>query len=486
MASVGSALGVGSGLELSTLLTNLMAAEKVPLTKLQAQATSAQTKISALGQLKSSLSSLLTAAAGLTPEKFTGLVGSSSDSSVAFITADNKAGKISHKLDVTSLAQAEKAVSGALASDAQLNTGTLTFTLGKVENGSFVAGEAEAKSVVIDASNNTMSGLRDAINKAEMGVTASLVTDGTGSRLVLTSTTTGAANAFQVTSADSGTGGTRSLDFFDYDPATAPSYSSGGSPTGMSRLQAGADAQFKLDGMEVTSATNTVTSVLDGVTITLQKSGTTTIATNPSPSGGAAALQSLVTAYNAFLNVASALSANAPSDTRGKAGATGPLAGDGLVRDLTARMRNEVFSPMQGATGPYTTLASLGVGFDQDGALTLDTDKFNKAMAADPGAVSRLFTPQPFGEGSQSLVERFTAQLSPYTDSKGVIDSRTDGLKSTIKTLETQQTQMSNRLEEIEARYRRQFTALDSMLTQLNNTGSFLTQQIEALKNLNK
>ena len=481
MASVGSALGVGSGLELSTLLSNLMAAEKVPLTKLQAQATSAQTKISALGQLKSSLSSLLTAASGLTPEKFTGLVGSSSDSSVAFITADNKAGKISHKLDVTSLAQAEKAVSGALASDAQLNTGTLTFTLGKVENGSFVAGEAEAKSVVIDATNNTMSGLRDAINKAELGVTASLVTDDSGSRLVLTSTTTGAANDFQVTSSDS-----RSLDFFDYAPATAPSYSSGGSPAGMSRLQAGADAQFKLDGMEVTSATNTVTSVLDGVTITLQKSGTTTIATNPSPSGGAAALQSLVTAYNSFLNVAAALSANAPSETRGKAGATGPLAGDGLVRDLTSRMRNEVFSPMQGATGAYTTLASLGVGFDQDGALTLDTDKFNKAMAADPNAVSKLFTPQPFGEGSQSLVERFTAQLSPYTDSKGVIDSRTDGLKSTIKTLETQQNQMSNRLEQIEARYRRQFTALDSMLTQLNNTGSFLTQQIEALKNLNK
>jgi len=486
MASVGSALGVGSGLDLSTLLSNLMAAEKIPLTKLQTQATTAQTRISALGQLKSSLSSLLTAAKGLTADKFTGLAGSSSDASIATIVADNKAGKISHKLEVASLAQAEKAVSAALAGDTQLNAGTLTFTFGKAEDGGFVAGDGEARSIVIDSTNNTLSGLRDAINKAEMGVTASLVTDGAGSRLVFTSGTTGAANAFRIASSDSGTGGSQALDFFDYDPATAPAYAGGAAPAGMSRLQAGADALFKLDGLEVASATNKVTSVLDGVTITLQKAGTTTIATNTSASGGTAALQSLVGAYNSFLNVAKALSVNDPSQTRGEAGTTGPLAGDSLVRDLTARLRNEIFSPLQGAAGAYTSLASIGVGFDQSGALTLDTDRFGKAMAADPNAVSGLFASEPFGVDTQSLAERFAAQLSPYTDSDGVIDSRTDGLKDTIKTLETQQEQMGNRLEQIEARYRQQFTALDSLLSQLNTTGSFLTQQIEALKNLNK
>lgn len=485
MASVGSALGVGSGLELSTLLSNLMAAEKVPLTKLQAQATSAQTKISALGQLKSSLSSVLTAAKGLTADKFTGLVGSSSDASVATLVANNQAGKISHKLEVTSLAQAEKAVSAALAGSTPLNAGTLTFTFGKVEGGSFVAGGG-TQTIAVDSGNNTLPGLRDAINKADIGVTASLVTDSTGSRLVLTSGTTGAEHAFRIETSDSGDGGTQALDFLAYDPATAPPYASGASPAGMSRLQEGADARFKLDGLELASATNTVTSALDGVTIALQKTGTTTISTNTSTSGGAATLQSLVTAYNSFLNVAKALSVNEPSQTRGQAGATGPLAGDGLVRDLTARMRSEIFSPLQGATGAYTTLASLGVGFDQGGALTLDTDKFNKIMAEDPNAVARLFTSEPFGAGTQSLAERFSAQLSPYADSNGVIDSRTDGLKSTIKTLENQQKQMSSRLDQIEARYRQQFTALDSLLTRLNSTGNSLTQQIETLKNLNK
>ncbi|VCU69927.1 Flagellar hook-associated protein 2 [Pigmentiphaga humi] len=487
MASVGSALGVGSGLELSTLLTNLMNAEKVPLVKLQQQESTVQSKISAFGQLKSSLSSLLTAVNGLTEAKFNGMTGTSSDTGVATVSATNAASKASHTLEVTSLALAEKAVSSALDDDAQLRSGTLTFTFGSVKEGAFVAGEGETKTVTIGAGNNTLAGVRDAINQAAMGVTASLINDGSGSRLVLTSSDTGAAHAFKIDTAESAGGSGEALSFLDYDPATSPAYSSTGTNSGMSRLQAGADAQFKLDGLSVSSASNTVTTVLAGVTLTLQKAGTSTVAIGTNASSGTSALQALVSAYNSFLSTANSLALNTPSETKGEASSgNGPLAGDSLVRDVVSRIRGELFSPLAGATGPYTSLSSLGVSFQNDGTLKLDTERLTKAMAEDPSAIAKLFTSEPFGAGTQSLTERFAAQLSSYTSNQGAIDTRVDGLNSSAKTLQGQQKQLENRLSQIEARYRQQFTALDSLIAQLNTTGTFLTQQIEALQNLNK
>ena len=278
MASVGSALGVGSGLELSTLLTNLMAAEKIPLTKLQAQEATVQSKISAFGQLKSALASLRDTVNGLTTAKFNGLTASSADAQVVTATATNKASKATHTLEVISLAQAEKAVSAPLADGkAKTGVGTLTFTLGSVKNGSFVPGEGEAKTVTIDATNNTLEGVRDAINKAKVGVTASLVNEGSGTRLVLTSDETGAANAFKITTTGTATGGGKPLSFLDYDPSTAVSYADNPTASEMSRLQAGADAQLKLDGLSITSASNTVADVAEGVSFKLLKAGTTTV-----------------------------------------------------------------------------------------------------------------------------------------------------------------------------------------------------------------
>ena len=140
---------------------------------------------------------------------------------------------------------------------------------------------------------------------------------------------------------------------------------------------------------------------------------------------------------------------------------------------------------MQGATGAYTSLASLGVSFQSDGTLKLDTSRLDKAMAEDPAAISQLFASEPYGEGTQGITERFAAQLSAFIDTNGTIDSRVSGLNDTTKTLQTQQAQLETRLTEIEARYRQQFTALDTLLTQLNSTSSFLSQQLDALKNLN-
>mgnify|MGYP001167231459 FL=1 len=483
MASVGSALGIGSGLDLTTLLSNLMAAESVPLAKLQTREVSIQSKISAYGQLRSAISSLRDAVKGLTPDKFNGAGAGSSASDVATATATNAATKGTYALEVVSLAQAEKAVSAGLeSSKAQVQAGTITFTFGSVENGEFIPGEGEAKTVTIEAGKNTLEGVRDAINAAEAGVTATIIHDGTGARLVLTAKETGAGHAFRITTqGDAGSDG-QALSFLDYDPASAPDYSAGGAAQ-MSRLQHAADAEFKIDGIVMTSARNSVSTALEGVTLTLAKEGTTTITVKDDASKARSALQSMVDAYNKLLSTVNALAVNTPGASKGESGTAGPLAADSLTRDVMTRIRNEIFSPVQGATGAYTSLASLGVSFQSDGTLKLDATRFEKAMATDAGAVARLFDDEAYGEG-RSITARFQAQLDAMVESDGLIDSRLDGLNASTKSLQTQQEQLSKRLEQIEARYRAQFSALDTLLAQMNSTASYLTQQLEALKNL--
>ncbi|MDX3904133.1 MAG: flagellar filament capping protein FliD [Pigmentiphaga sp.] len=483
MASIGSALGVGSGLDLTTLLSNLMAAESIPLTKLQSQEAGAQSKISAYGQLRSEIATLRDAVKNLAPAKFNGAGASSSATDIATATATNAAAKGTYSLEVLSLAKAEKAVSAALDDKSALvQPGQLTFTFGSVQGGVFVPGAGETKTVTIADGSNTLEGVRDAINEAEIGVSASLINDGSGTRLVLTALGTGAQQAFKITTTGSAGAG-EPLSFLDYDPSTAPGYDAGTPAAPMSRLQAAADAQFKLDGLAISSAGNRVETAVDGVTLNLVKTGTSTITIRNDTSSGRAALQAVVDAYNKLLTTANTLAVNTPGATRGEAGSTGPLAGDSLVRDVLSRVRNEIFGPVNGATGPYTSLASIGVSFQADGTLKLDTARFDKAMASDADAIAGLFDPELYGEG-RNIAERFAAQLDAVIDADGLIDARVDGLNASTKILQNQQEQLQNRLTQIEARYRAQFTALDSVLTQMNNTSSFLSQQLEALKNL--
>ncbi len=485
MASVGSALGIGSGLELGTLLSNLMAAEKIPLAKLQRQEAGVQNKVSAYGQLRSSLSSLLDAVKSLTSTKFNGASGASSDSSVATLSATNAALKASYALEVKTLALAEKAVSAALPdAGSAIAAGTLTFTFGKVDNGSFVANDSEAKTITIHAGNGTLEGMREAINKADAGVTATLVNDGSGTRLVFTAVKTGADQTFSITSTEAPDGIGIPMSFFDYNPASSPAYDSTNPATSTSRLQTAGDAEFTVDGLSITHSSNMVEDAIEGVTLTLTKLGTSRISVSNNPSAARAAAQSLVTAFNGFLSQANALSLNTPSTVLGEAGSTGPLAGDSLIRDVLARIRSEVFTPVQGASGAYTSLSSIGISFQADGSLLLDTDRFDKAMTSNAASIAKLFDTEPFGVGSIGITERFSAQLDRLINDDGAIDARVDGLNTTSKQLQDQQKQLANRLTQIEARYRQQFTTLDTLLSGLNSTSAFLTQQLDALANL--
>lgn len=481
MAGANPILGVGSGIELSSMLTQLMAVERIPLTRLQSQESSVQSTISAFGSLKSVLSAFADSAKGLTAAKFNGNTASSSEAKVATLSATNDAAIGTYSLEVTRLASAEKAVTSGQASGTTFQGGTLTLQLGKVGTEGFEA-EGDSRSLTI-TEGSTLADIRNAINADEsFGLSASIINDGSGERLVLASKETGAASAFTLTSDSTASEDHSSLDFLNYDAATATAYDpEEGSQTGTRRLAAAADAQFTLDGIAITSSSNTVSSVLEGVTLTLVEAGTTQLNVKKNPNAAQTALNGLITAYNTMLSNVNQLALNVPGEPGGASGSSGPLAGNSLVRDAMAVLRNEIFSPLEGAQGAYTSLSSLGVSFQSDGTLKLDTEIFNKAMETDAKAIAQLFEDEPFGEGSLSLSARITQSVTQFTESKGAIDSQIDGLESRVKTLQSQQESVAFRLEAVEARYRTQFAALDSLVATLNNTSSYLTQQLDSI-----
>lgn len=490
MATV-SSLGSGSGLDLNGLLTNLMLAEQQPLLNLQNKEASYQSRISALGSLKSSLAALQTAASALVPgigvsaeQKYTSFSASVADSAIATASVGTGAVAGSYSLEVSSLAQNQRLASTTFTSaSTAIGTGQLTIELGKLSGGVYTADSARSKTITIDSSNATLGGLRDAINAANIGATATIINGTGGAQLILSSKETGLSNVLKI----SGTGDTP-LAGFDYDPVSdTGTFSQSASQGG----QAASDAAFKLNGIAATSSTNSVTSVLDGVTLNLLKTSaiataasagppvvaetrtpTTLTVTKNSTSAITSSLNAFIKAYNdantAIKSLGAYDAANATS---------GALQGDSTLRNAKNTIQRLVFSAGAGGTSAFQRLSDIGVTLGKkdvigDNSLSLDSTKLNAALAKDPTAVANLVAAvgKSFKEGTETLV-----------GTTGTISAATDGANRTIKSLTKAQEAMQKRLETIEARYRKQFTALDSMISSMNTTSSYLTSQLAAL-----
>src|SRR5260221_80638 len=286
--------GLGSGLDINSIVQQLVAAEGQGQTKLlTAQKTKLQTQISAYGQLQAAIAGVEAALAGLsTAQQFEGTLATVADKSIAGASTDSTASAGTYSLGVTQLATGTKLASGPIASSTTVvGTGTLTISVG-----------TKPFSVVINSTNNTLSGIAAAINAAATGsgVTATLVTANDGVRLVLSGATTGAANAVTVTQ----TGGDGGLANLVYDPAN--------SNTKLTKLQGAQDAIVTLDGNAYNSASNVVTGLLTGVTLNLTAATSTGVTTalvvSGDQSGARTAVQTLITSYNTLQQSASTLS----------------------------------------------------------------------------------------------------------------------------------------------------------------------------------
>ena len=374
-----------TNLDVNSIVSQLMTVERRPLDLLASQAQSYQTQISAYGSLKSAMSSFQASLLSLNDaSRFAALTASVGDSTIASASATSDARVGTYSLEVDTLAQQQKLRSTTFSDPlATVGSGTLTFQFGTYDsnaNSFTLNADKPAQTVSIAAGQNTLAGIRDAVNNAGIGVTASIVNDGTSSRLVFTSTDSGTKNSLKIGVADNdGTNTNMSgLSQLAYDPTATKN---------LTETVAAKDATLKLDGISITSSSNTVTDAMAGLTLNLQKADSntvTTISVQRDKTTVQNAVQTLVKAYNQFDQAIDTLTKYDPTSKQ-----SGPLLGDSLVLSTQSRVRSLLTSSVPGGT--YTTLSQIGVSFQLDGSLALDSSKLGAALDAHPEDIGALF-----------------------------------------------------------------------------------------------
>lgn len=443
--------GIGTGLDIKSLVEQLVAAERQPLGRyLNLREAKANAQLSAYGKLKSALATFRDALAGLSSlDKLQKRTATVTPGAILSATTAAAAAPGSYEIEVLALAGAHKLVSTPFASaSAVVGAGTLTVTV----NG-------EAATVEI-AAGSTLANIRDAINDAadNPGVQASIVTADDGAHLLLTSTHSGADYAIGIDAAQAGS----PLEAFEFGAGTTNS---------MTQLAAAQDASIEIDGLAVSSASNTISGAIEGVTLNLLDSEPGTIVQlNVGNSATAAedAVGTFVDAYNALMATVSELTAYDP-DTR----TAGTLINDPLTRGVKTSLRQALSSVVEATGASFQTLAEIGITTDSDGQLLLNQTKLDAAIAEDFDAVGRLFADTDAG-----VAVRMEAVLDRLIDTDGRIPAREETIKSQLDRIRDRQENLDLRMEVVRKRYERQFAAMDTLVAQLNQTSTFIAQQL--------
>jgi flagellar hook-associated protein 2 len=372
MSSV-SISGLVSGINVQSLITSLSAAYQQPITLLQNQQQSYQSTLSAWGSVQSSLSGLQSTVAGLqNVTQLNNRTVNLSNSSAVSGTASANAPLGTYSLSNIVLAQTQSVYSAdfASATNTAVGTGTLQIQVGS----------GSVTNISIDSSNNTLNGIAAAINQSNSGVNAAVIYDGTGYRLTLTGNNTGAANAFTVSTS----GATGSLGSLSYSPSVSG---------GMTESQTAQNASVSINGLAVTSATNTVSGAIPGVSLNLlQASGSTTLTVANDTSAFVTSVQSFVNAFNTAMGTLNQLTAFNPG-SNGASGQSGPLIGNAGIQTLRTQLLNLISGQGVGTTpgSAYASLGAVGVSLAQDGTLVLDSGKLGTALQSNYNAVAGLF-----------------------------------------------------------------------------------------------
>ncbi|MGY4825300.1 flagellar filament capping protein FliD [Stutzerimonas chloritidismutans] len=478
--------GIGSGMDIDAMVKAISSAEQAPkqsqLKRLEVKTT---TQLTSLGQLKGAISNFQTALATLnSPSSFLARKASSSEGNVVTATASQSAVAGSYKLEVEKLASSSKVALAAVPADdgTKLNAGTLSIKVG---------GSA-ALDITVDSTNNTLAGVRDAINKAgaSTGVSATIITDDQGSRLVLSSSKTGDGNDISVVGSDADPAeGNVSLgsltysgppDAADYNGETDPAYIEAkvtydvqmADPSSAKALAVAQSAKFTIDGLSVTRESNSVDDVVSGVSFELGSEGTSSVTITRDEAGVQGNVKKFVDAYNTLMNFINT-ETKVTTVTETDAPVTGALVGDSSVRSLINTIRSELVSPQ--GEGAMRALADIGITTKKDGTLEMDTAKVGKTITSSFEEVAAYFT------GDNGLASRLGARLKPYTDAGGILESRTDVLQGTIDKVDTQKTELTKRIAALEERLYKQFNAMDTLVAQLTRTSDSLTQLFDSM-----
>lgn len=442
MASI-SALGVGSGLDLTGLLDQLESAERKRLEPLALQRQGHKAKISAFGRLESALTQFQSAAAKLSsPDAFATMKSTvSGEAATAATGADSMPG--TYQISITDKARGYSiATAGVADRSADLGAGTISVSLA---NG-------DVLDVDIAAGDSSLEDIRDAINAADGGVAASIVNDGGAQpyRLVLASSDTGTEAA--ITAVDFGAlGGSLSLD-------------AGTEVTA-------ANAQLTVNGIGIQSQSNTVEGAIQGVTLNLVETGDITLEINQDSEAIKTAVTSFVSSYNNLQKTIDSLTGY-DQDT----GTAGTLLGNSTLRSVDSRLRVAMGTAEEG--GAFSILSDLGISRELDGTLSLDSDAFDGLLAGNSDDLAAFFAGDGEGDG---FAGRIDSVLETMVEDKGLLDNATSGLETSIEALERRYERAEVTIASTIERYRKQFGQLDAMVANMNSMSSYLSQQFDMM-----
>lgn len=480
-----SSPGLGSGLDINSIVGQLMAIEQRPLLLLNNKEAGQQAKISAYGSLKGALSSFQSSVKALTNASvFNGIKATTANSDIVTASALSTAAAGNYQIEVQTLAQAQKIKSDAYAStDTAIGNGTLTIEFGTYNgDGSFTnQAEKPAKTITIEPGQSSLGDIRDAINQADAGVTASIVNDGTGNRLVIASKDTGLNNALKMTVDDSDGNhtDTTGLSQLAYDAST-------GGTANMTETVTAQNATMMIDGISISKPSNTISDALGGVTFNLLKAApgtTTTLTVARDHSKVQTGVEAFVKAYNELTKTISDLSKYDSANQQASV-----LTGDSTIRAVQTQLRGALNAFLPDATGGLNSLSQIGISFQKDGTLQLDSGKLNAVLNDPAKNIAAFFTNQPASTPSPTLgfAGRLDRIIEGMLQNDGLLDGRMDGINASIKDIGKQREAFTQRLEDIEKRYRAQFTALDTLIAGMTQTSSFLQQQLSNISALNK
>lgn len=440
-----SSLGVGSGLDLNGLLDQLEKAEREKLQPISNQRASYQSRISALGKVESALSTFQSAVDKLSDPALFDRVSSSVDGDALQAAAGDDAAPGQYNVNVTNLASAYSiATDGVADKEAQMGDGDVSFTLANGEN----------FTVSLTGAATSLEDLRDAINAEDAGVQASIVNDGGASpwRLALSSTETGTDAAIST------------VDF--------------GALAGSLTLDAGTEvtaenAALTVNGISISSQSNQVEGAIQGVTLTLQDTAAATVTVSRDSAGMAEEIQGFVKAYNSLQGVMDKL-----TSFNSETGASGTLLGDSTIRSVESRLRG-VMSDMVGEQGDaLRTLSSVGISLQLDGTLSVDEERLDSLLSDSHEDVAAFFSGS---DGEAGFAGRAEEALDQMLRSQGLMENATNGLETRIEGLNYRYQRVEQNIENTVARYRQQFTQLDSLIAEMNSTSAYLTQQFDSM-----
>jgi flagellar hook-associated protein 2 len=444
MASI-SSLGIGSGLDLSGLLDQLAAGERQKLTPLTQQKGSYQAKISAYGKLEGSLSQFQVAVDKLNDAKFYNSVTSKVTGTAVTAAAGADATVGSYQIEVSTLAKAYSVATDGIADKtAELGAGTLTFTFGN-------ANPSEELEVDVTQAESSLEGIRDAINAKNAGVSASIINDGSGTpyRLVFASTETG--TEAEITKIKFGSVGGLAID----------------TNTEVSAK----NAALTVNGINIVSQSNRVEEAIQGVTLDLTETGTSSLSVVRDTPSIKDAVKGFVSAYNTLQGSMSEL-----SSFDAATGSAGLLLGDSTLRHVQSKLRTAITDGV--AEGQLQMLSDIGISLQLDGKLKLDEDKLDPLLDDNMAALSDFFAGSSDETG---LAGQLGQTLSQFLAEDGRLDNATSGLKNSIERVDLRYERLESGIESTIERYRVQFAQMDSLVANMNSTSSYLTQQFEMM-----